>query len=373
MLLTNYMLQKSNQTKLCLGLSKNEDQEIKWKQLIPRLDFGWSGTHLSQTEKVHFFMIEKLVQNQPTIFETELQKISLTNNIQIFGTKTQPKLFISKSNFTKNEILFNEVIGNYIRTYELPNLSYCFGILNHLNTKSMINEYQRNSMTLDKYLLSSDYNFNDFVFILIQLFNIEFYLYQIAKYSHNDFHLENIIIRPTNQNKWKIPLISLKTHQIILTDKIAVIIDMGLVTFYINDELNFPNKSAFASILSDLYFMLQRIDTLIQDKQTKDFLQTLDGFNQFLLQSLLPLSLKTQNLSFLFSNKLNSRLFDENDIRIILNQPENIQTICESLIKFIWNFIPNEFKNDNDGICPKTSDIKTKDSGPSSNKKRKFI
>lgn len=363
MLLTNYMLQKSNQTKLCLNLSKDL-QFSNWKQLIPTDDFGWTGSILNKKEKMNYYLIEKLINNQPKLVETSLIKSVVSSKINVLSTTNSP-MFLSKFNFFKSEFIFNRVIGNYIRRNELPNLAYCFGVL---NDQSMILEYQKNSITLREYLKSTDFNFHNLLLILIQLLNIELYLFQICQFSHNDFHLENILVRPTNNQKWKIPLLSTtqNSYRTIQTATIPIIIDMGLATFHINDELSFINKSNLNSILTDFYFLFQQIDSLVNDERTKSFMNSLDGFNQFLLGSVIKT--KTTHLSFLFENKINTHLFDD-DIRTQFNQTKSIEMIVEQLINFVWNQIPNELKNDHDTICP---DIKIKVS-PTSNKKRKFI
>lgn len=349
------MLQKSNQTKVCLSLSKNK-QTTNWDNLFPNKGFGWSGSHLSDTERVHFFLVEKFIKNHPKIFQDGLQSKTISHSINVLGTQAIPDLFILKFNHTKNELIFGQVVGNFLRSHDLPNIAYCFGLL---NDQSLIVEYQRNSVTMNQFLASPDYNFLDFLLILIQLMNVEFYLYQIVEFSHNDFHLDNIIIRFTpNHKRFKIPLLSLKSNKTILCEKVPVIIDMGLATFRINEELEFPNKSKFLSILSDIYFMLQRVDSLVTDEHTKTFLKSLDGFNQFLLKSILSsTSNKPENLSFLNDDKVTSSLFNEDDARVILNQPENIKIIFQSLINFVWLQIPNELKNEEDAICPHFPDF----------------
>lgn len=250
-----------------------------WSKWMPGTDFGFTGSHLNETEQTHFQAIETLirsdiVKNKPGnwLLFRELRAIGQATSGVVLevGPPEFPNMFAVKSpkeqqfspqqqiiklntNSLLHEYLVGKQVANFLRAHYIPNFLYYFGIIkcdnvstfpdNSKNVVSwcdpsidnsvpqIIMENSRNSKTLLEFFHSVS-NETLLFNLLTQVINAIFWAFKTKSFSHNDLHPENVLVRPIQINKpWFVPVAYETTKQFQLLDYVAMIIDLGQSSF----------------------------------------------------------------------------------------------------------------------------------------------
>lgn len=322
-----------NFTKLIDEKSINENN-VDWLMLYPQQnDFGFTAPNLTDKEQRHFAAIE-------TIFKSDLnvspqkwiifdQKKVIGAN-SIFGTIIEvgppgyPTMFVVKSpnNVSKDllhEYFVGHIVCNYLRKTKLPNFPYYFGIIRCSkadvdaskkiktwceskdqipqivmeNIKSVDDKGQIiPTITLRNFIQTAN---NDSINLVLNYFigimNAIFTAWFELRFSHNDLHTDNILLRKiaNSQNKWMIPIFLNKGFIIAKSgDYVPTIIDFGKSSFEAKNSFVTlpqimyeaePNSHGKSRPMNDILHLMAFIKTNIIHQRAKlgtNFGQTVD-------------------------------------------------------------------------------------------------
>lgn len=254
------------------ALPPDTSNNLNWNNVWPNNDLGWTGTHLSDHEAIHFEAIEALFRTSwakkpkgwKIIDSRNLISFNSTAGfVMTIGPPEIPDMFVVKSpkkfdsngnpkNDSEGEIRYEYTVGkivcNQIRKKRLPNFPYYFGLIEcssvenindltkwcQLGTDTqLIMENVRNSQTFLHWFLQESLMNN--VNVIAQVFNAILHAFVNFGFSHNDLHLANIMIRNAPFT-WTIDLE--EDLGSLSARAIAVIIDMGKSTFRYQDQFS---------------------------------------------------------------------------------------------------------------------------------------
>ena len=354
---------------------------ILWDRLWPDKNYGWTDVHLTSEEYIHFQAIEALFRSKwnqmPSDWSMIRERKPLDNSsadgiILFAGPPSIPDLFVIKSPKRKTRILLhdyvvNRLVANQIRSTLLPNFPFVFGILkcsfakekqvftgfttepvltewceNKSDDPQIVMENLRDSVTMSKKLNDLP---QEIPLLLAQTLNALFVAYQKHRFSHNDLHLGNVLVRKVPQDAdWWIPM-QFEPNYYLVTKQIAVIIDFGHATFsigdtfismpYIKDSI-FPGTFGQSRPLNDIYNLITKLYQInhlnletVGKKKGEDHLQQMKQLEKVLID--------VYNEFFkLFSTQfdLQSKLKKQTNRNLDPDKSLKIETI-ENLEKFI--------------------------------------
>ena len=143
---------REQELELNLNKAPFNRNKIKWDNLWPFEDFGWTASHLRPEESDHFEIIEYLfrnptISNDPQDWKGIKERAPLNplsplipsgtsgtkENKLVTGPSSRPDLFVvqfpTKGTFVLHEYLVGKVVCNYLRTNLIPNYPYYFGVI----------------------------------------------------------------------------------------------------------------------------------------------------------------------------------------------------------------------------------------------------
>ena len=166
---------------------------------------------------------EKIIKNKETIFSNKLgvvKKYELNNFL--FAVKSTNDYFKSKEHIHEAYIGINGI--NEILK-DIPNFSYVFGIYKKEDEINVITEYI-SELTLQKYIMSKNFNFYEFLNIILQLCLALQVAQQRCCFVHYDLTPWNIILKYLKEPQYIHYIINGKVIRIRVCI-IPVIIDYG--------------------------------------------------------------------------------------------------------------------------------------------------
>jgi hypothetical protein len=247
---------------------------------------------------------------------------------------------------------------NNLHTY-IPNFTYMFGLYINGDNYNVISEYI-NGITLGEYIKHPKFNFQQYLFIIIQLCYALHMAQQHCGFVHYDLTPWNIIIQDTGQIQTIDYLLASDNIARVHTNLIPVIIDYGKSHAIVNDKhhgyINMFHSSTVQDILSllvttidqinndqrqlskiDFHNLLQlanflsgttyRKDTFTSAKSLRDFLSkarkysTLIAKNKGDIESKTPLDLVNHIMALQGNNKLKKSIeYTKYDYHSIMNK-----------------------------------------------------
>lgn len=261
-------------------------------QTLAENNFGWTGPYLNKKEQVQFAAFEALLrskfadypENWVLIRKREILSQSGANGLILKVGPLNADVFVVKSpvgdqqpNELISEYAFGSLVGNTIRKSYLPNFLYTFGTLacsspeteeinddkklaswceNENPEIQIVMEYAKESFNFENSVLSHHKIVVEF---MGQVFNAISFAWINFRFSHNDLHAANVIIRPVpNNESWSIPLeFSLGRVNV---KNVAVIIDFGNAIFEF-DGVMMPSDFMVSQPINDLFTFLKSIKT----------------------------------------------------------------------------------------------------------------
>ena len=294
-----------------LSLKQIDRNKINWSILFPISNFGWTGSHLNQNEIDHFTSIQtlflseinRLPQDWNLIASRKLISSSTKEGyIIVVGTESRPDLFVIKSpkfddNSLMHEFLVGSIVSNALRREFLPNFPYYFGLLrcseaqvdsgkleswceNEPESPQIIMEHIRDSSSFYNIVKKSSQHT---IQLFLQVFNALYIAFDLFRFSHNDLHLANILIRSTHPKGALWPIRFGRNLGYLRTSMIAIIIDFDRASFSTSGNESFfakpsstkisrPETFGYSHPLTDILFLISIIYVETKDSIVKKIL-----------------------------------------------------------------------------------------------------
>jgi len=154
---------------------------------------------------------------------------------------------------------------------DVPNFVYIFGIYKKQNSYNLITEFV-DGITFQEYIKSNDFDFKEYLFILIQLCLVLEYAQKKIGFVHYDLTVWNIIIKKLKEPIEIIYPINCKNNIKIKTKIIPIIIDYGKShVFYKNIHYGFINMYKFDKSIDFISIFMTSIYQIIIDKNLSKY------------------------------------------------------------------------------------------------------
>jgi hypothetical protein len=208
-----------------------------------------------------------------TVFEKDIftNKLGTIKKYDFLGFKLSLKTTIDETK--KKEHIHETFVGassiNNIRKY-IPNFAYIFGFYTNTNSgcdsHNVITEYIEGE-TLQEYIKRSDFSFERFILIILQLCLALQVAQQNCCFVHNDLTPWNIIIKELETPIYVEYKLSYKKIIRLKTDIIPVIIDYGKShVIYDNKHHGFINMFKFSTSADIMTLLITSIYQIITEK-----------------------------------------------------------------------------------------------------------
>jgi len=273
-------------------------------------------------------------------------KLSCIKKYDLLGFKFSLKISTDSNKIKENiheTFVGNSCINQLLK--EIPNFAYSFGIIEHQNETHIISEYIH-GITLQEYISSSEFNIDDFIFIVLQICLALHVAQKKCLFVHNDLTPWNIILQKI---KNPITVEYIIDHEKVLkfkTNIVPVIIDYGKShVVYNNTHYGIINMFKFSTCTDILTLIITSLYQIIVEKKlTKyDYTSVLKIAN-FISNSSYHKE-QFENIKdlkiFLYNAKKYSNLIIEDKKDLEYKTPYDLYTYLRKNLKYKYNIESN--------------------------------
>ncbi len=362
-----------NQYKFIFPNKKNEDIKniFKYEDNLQKILFLEENININENEIVKKYMNK--LNDIDLVLERNFSNIKIIE--AIFHTLLKNRKFMKMINFEKNifknksslielyslnnykfiikSITNNEKLNEYIHesfvgincvnTFleEIPNFCYNFGILDENQNYKIIYEYIE-GQTLQEYIKSKEFNFCDFLQIILQICLAINFAQEKCCFVHYDLSIWNIIIKKSNHEvEIDYPI----NNKIIRfkTKLIPVIIDYGRShVSYKNIHYGLINMYTYSKIFDILYLLLTSVYEIIinNDLNKNDFNILLKIINFISNTKYCPYIFKNSKdiKKFFYNAKKYSNIVNTNKYELENKNPIDLFYHIVNNVKYKYNF-----------------------------------